>query len=147
MNNHTLTSRPAWLRLFVLSSDQDLENMVRTTQLEQRCQSVLEPQVGIVTVRARISGRGAQFNVGDACVTKAEVLLDNQIKGYATVLGGRARRAKLVAMLDAAMAANIGGHLHALVQQLADKYVQRNAQRQQAAGKTKVDFFTMVRGD
>ena len=147
MNNHTLTSRPAWLRLFALSSDQDLENMVRTTQLEQRCQSVLEPQVGIVTVRARISGRGAQFNVGDACVTKAEVLLDNQIKGYATVLGGRARRAKLVAMLDAAMAANVGGHLHALVQQLADKYVQRNAQRQQAAGKTKVDFFTMVRGD
>ena len=147
MNNHTLTSRPAWLRLFALSSDEDLENMVRTTQLEERCQSVLEPQVGIVTVRARISGRGAQFNVGDACVTKAEVLLDNQIKGYATVLGGRARRAKLVAMLDAAMAANIGGHLHALVQQLADKYVQRNAQRQQAAGQTKVDFFTMVRGD
>ena len=147
MEVNVLETRQAWLRLFALSSDQELENIVRISGLESRCSVIAEPEVGIVTVRSRISGNGAKFNIGDACVTKCEVLLDQQTKGYATVLGGRARRAKLVAILDAAMAAQIGEPLFTMVQQLAEAQVLRVAHRRFKAAETKVDFFTMVRGD
>jgi alpha-D-ribose 1-methylphosphonate 5-triphosphate synthase subunit PhnG len=142
-----LNSRQSWLRLFALASNQDLENMVRSTHIEERCKTLFGPQTGIVTVRARISGKGQKFNVGDACVTKAEVLFDNKVNGYATVMGGQARRALLVAMLDAAMAADIGEPLASLVLQLAQQIEQRGMQRQQSAANTKVNFFTMVRGE
>ncbi len=147
METSEVFSRKAWLRLFALASDQDLERLVRATHIESRCQTLMEPQTGIVTIRARISGNGKQFNAGDACVTRAEVLFDNQTKGYASVLGGQARRAQLVAMLDAAMASNMGEPLTSLVKMLHQDRKHSVSQRQQNSAKTKVDFFTMVRGD
>jgi alpha-D-ribose 1-methylphosphonate 5-triphosphate synthase subunit PhnG len=147
VKNDLINTRKLWLRLFALSSDQDLENTVRTTGIEQRCRTLVKPETGIVTVRARVSGNGEKFNVGDACVTKTVVLFDGTTKGYATVLGGQARRAVLVAMLDAAMAAGGEQPLTSLVQQLALTLEHSTKKRQQQAANTKVDFFTMVRGD
>jgi alpha-D-ribose 1-methylphosphonate 5-triphosphate synthase subunit PhnG len=145
--NEQKIARQSWLRLFALSTDRDLENIVSAVGIEDRCRTISAPETGIVTVRARISGNGEQFNVGDACVTKTEVLFDGKTKGFATVLGGQARRATLVAMLDAAMTAGIEQPLTGLVQQLAQTLEYSRNQRQQLAANTKVDFFTMVRGD
>jgi alpha-D-ribose 1-methylphosphonate 5-triphosphate synthase subunit PhnG len=142
-----LSSRQSWLRLFALATNQDLENMVKATHIEERCKTTFGPQTGIVTVRARISGKGQKFNVGDACVTKAEVLFDHKVKGYATVMGGQARRAQLVAMLDAAMASEIGEPLASFVYQLDHQLEQRKLHRQRSSANTKVNFFTMVRGE
>lgn len=141
------SERAHWLRVLSLANDTDLEEVVAASQIEARCQLVSGPTTGIITLRARIAGKGNKFNVGDVCVTKAEVLFDQFTSGYATVTGGAGRRAQLVAMIDAAMSASVVVELPNYIKQLELKRKAFEHQRQAEASKTKVDFFTMVRGE
>src|SRR5436305_14578982 len=67
-----------------------------------------EPETGLVMVRGRIGGDGAPFNVGEATVTRASVRLANGHAGFSYVLGRDQSKARLGAVLDAALAAGQG---------------------------------------
>ncbi|OBZ93752.1 protein phnG [Pararhizobium polonicum] len=106
------------------------------------------PETGLVMVRGRIGGGGDPFNLGEATVSRATVRLGSGEIGHGQLLGNDRERARLAAVFDALHQR----HEYAqVVEQLIDAVEHRIAaeDRKQAeeTAATRVDFFTMVRGD
>ena len=105
------------------------------------------PEVGLVMVRGRAGGGGAPFNLGEASVSRASVRIVTGQLGHGYCLGRDLAKAEVIAVIDAlfqrtpeAVEAEIVTPLWALAQRSEQQ------QRDEAAA-TRVDFFTMVRGD
>jgi alpha-D-ribose 1-methylphosphonate 5-triphosphate synthase subunit PhnG len=105
--------------------------------------------MGAIMLRGRIGGGGAPFNLGEASVTRATVRLESGELGHSIVLGRDAAKARMIAHLDALR------QLPDWVARIEKCFVEpaleraREQARTQAAETeaTRVDFFTMVRGE
>lgn len=108
-----------------------------------------KPQTGLVTLRGRIGGGGAVFNLGEATVTRASVRLDTGEIGHAYALGRDAEKARLSALIDAAFQnPALNGRLVVTVfEPLARGEAEADRQKAEETAATKVDFFTLVRGE
>ena len=107
------------------------------------------PETGLVTLRGRMGGGGAPFNFGEATVTRATVRLATGEVGHAYALGRDREKARISATIDALwqradMRAAVEDRI---IAPLAAKAVQADAQRRAETAATRVDFFTMVRGE
>jgi alpha-D-ribose 1-methylphosphonate 5-triphosphate synthase subunit PhnG len=100
-------------------------------------------------VRGRAGGTGARFNLGEMTVTRCTVELADGYIGHAYVEGRSGRRAEQAAALDALLQEPTR---RAILEELvvapllAKREGHRSAVRARAAG-TRVEFFTMVRGE
>jgi alpha-D-ribose 1-methylphosphonate 5-triphosphate synthase subunit PhnG len=106
------------------------------------------PQTGLYMLRGRIGGTGPQFNLGEVSVTRCSVQIGERI-GHAWVRGSNGRHAELAACADALMQdAEQHPHLHAQVlEPLRQSLHQRRASASRKAAASKVEFFTVVRGE
>lgn len=107
------------------------------------------PEVGLVMLRGRIGGTGALFNVGEASVSRAAVRLATGQTGFAYVLGRDLRKARLAAVCDAlwqadGTRADIERHVLTPLRTARER---RRATDRARTAATKVDFFTLVRGE
>lgn len=107
------------------------------------------PQTGLIGLRGRIGGGGDAFNFGEATVTRASVKLSSGEVGHAYSLGRDQTKAKLSAIIDALshnpiIAEKIDTKVIAPLRQ---KTEERDALRACQTAATKVDFFTLVRGE
>lgn len=109
------------------------------------------PETGLVMARGRIGGTGAPFNVGEVLVSRATVRLateERRLLGVGHVLGGDTRRAWLAAALDAlAECGDPGGEVAALLERVQRRLDEAAAEIDADTDATRVDFFTLVRGD
>lgn len=106
------------------------------------------PEQGAVMVRGRAGGTGAPFNLGEMTVTRCTLRLDDGTVGHAYVPGRDRAHAEQAALCDALLqGASALEVREAVIEPL--RAAQSRARRQQAARAedTKVDFFTMVRGE
>lgn len=106
------------------------------------------PEVGAVMVRGRAGAKGAPFNLGEMTVTRATVRLPGGAVGHGHVQGRDKAAALTVALIDALCEAGEVETLEAAV--LAPLRKEADTKRQSRAAKaaaTKVEFFTMVRGE
>lgn len=106
-------------------------------------------ETGLVMLRGRIGGDGAPFNVGEATVTRAAVQMPSGEVGFSYVLGRDREKARLAALVDAlwqneATRAAIESNVVAPVRARLER--ERAESRAQTAA-TRVDFFTLVRGE
>jgi alpha-D-ribose 1-methylphosphonate 5-triphosphate synthase subunit PhnG len=106
------------------------------------------PQIGAVMVRGRSGGTGQPFNLGEMTVTRCALRLACGTVGHAHVQGRSKDHATRAAMLDALMQGNQAENLRATVLNplLAEEAARRHARATKAAA-TKVEFFTLVRGE
>ena len=152
----SIAARRAWMAVFARTPCAELEAALDSA-LDGAALPAFEwlraPQIGLAMVRGRIGGTGDVFNVGEATVTRATLRLAADgvapTVGVACHLGRDKRRAELAALADALLQQpQRHPRLHArLVEPLAARLAnQREAKRQQVAS-TRVEFFTMVRGD
>ena len=106
-------------------------------------------ETGLVMLRGRAGGDGAPFNLGEATVTRAIVELPTGERGYGHVLGRDSFHARAVAILDAlwqrAGRESRCRARRAPAYRRAARPRKRKADAETAA--TKVDFFTLVRGE
>lgn len=107
------------------------------------------PESGLVTLRGRIGGTGEPFNVGEATVTRASVALEDGSVGHAMTLGREPAKAELSAVIDAlcndaGTAARIDS---ALIGPIRRELGEADERRRRQIAATRVDFFTMVRGE
>lgn len=119
-------------------------------ELDPICNLLRGPEVGLISTRGRIGGGGDVFNFGEATVTRASVeLTGSGLVGHAVVLGRAPQKAKLAAVIDAlAQDDDYSAKLHdRLIQPLMDEQRQKDEKRDAQTAATKVDFFTLVRGD
>lgn len=106
------------------------------------------PETGTVMVRGRAGGTGAPFNLGEMTVTRCALSLSDGPVGHAYVQGRRKACAEAAALVDALMQTDAADTLrHAVLDPLAQDEAARRASRAGKAAATKVDFFTMVRGE
>lgn len=112
-------------------------------------QPVRGPETGLVMVRGRIGGGGAPFNLGEVTVTRATVRLASGSVGHAQALGTDREKARLSAIFDALWqeAATQGFVEEKLLSPIARRIADDINRKAEETAATRVDFFTMVRGD
>ena len=150
---HGQEARAERLRLLSLSEESALEAFLDSLDEKGLLPSwtlTRGPECGLVMVRGRVGGQGQAFNMGEALVTRCCVSLgQGHIAGCGYVLGERPRHAEMMAVLDAAwqdeaLAPTLERDLlPALASALSQRYERDRAK----SATTKVDFFTMVRGE
>ena len=107
------------------------------------------PEAGSVMVRGRAGGTGAPFCLGEMTVTRCSVALDDGRVGHAYVQGRSAPHAERAAVFDALLQDPLrqASLEMTVIQPLAER---REAARRKMAARvagTRVEFFTMVRGE
>jgi alpha-D-ribose 1-methylphosphonate 5-triphosphate synthase subunit PhnG len=106
------------------------------------------PEIGSVMIEGRAGGAGRRFNLGEATVTRCVVRIDGGVMGHAYALGRDKQKATLAALLDAVLQVEPeGGPAHAGIARLAAEQASRRATASRKAAATKVEFFTLVRGE
>lgn len=106
------------------------------------------PEIGSVMVRGRTGGTGAAFNLGEMTVTRCTLRLASGAVGHGHVQGRDKADAEAAAMVDAMMQTGAAERLRsALIVPLRNEDAQRKRERAEKAAATKVEFFTMVRGE
>jgi len=110
---------------------------------------IRKPESGLVMTRGRIGGDGAPFNIGEATVARCAVELTTGEIGFGYVLGRDHGKARLIAICDALIQRD---EFCAIVERVVlapirTRLAAGRAIKQEQAAATKVEFFTLVRGE
>lgn len=141
--------RQQWLSAFAHAGRDEIAQAIESVGTLPVYRILRAPESGMVMLRGRAGGSGQRFNLGEATVTRCSIEIEGGAVGHGYVLGRDRQKAERVALLDA------------LLQdpQLQERYwtelveplmQARRKERLAKDGKTaatKVEFFTMVRGD
>ena len=138
-------ARKAWMGLLARSSPARLGELL--TDLPEH--TVLRgPEVGAVMVRGRVGGTGVPFNLGEMTVTRWSVRLSDGAVGHAHVQGRDKAHARRAAVLDALLQTPAAaGYEAQVLMPLRQEETAARALRAAKAAATKVEFFTLVRGE
>lgn len=135
-----LVARAAPERLAALLGDEPAHVLLRA------------PEIGAVMVRGRAGGTGDAFNLGEMTATRCTLRLEGGTEGgavgHAMVQGRNKDHARRAALVDALMQTGAAETTRAriLAPLAAEEAAAREARAARAAA-TKVEFFTMVRGE
>lgn len=112
-------------------------------------QAVRGPETGLVMVRGRIGGGGSPFNLGEVTVTRATIRLASGTVGHGQSLGTDRKKARLAAIFDALWQEEASRAFveEKLLQPIARHIAAAAQQKADETAATRVDFFTMVRGE
>lgn len=106
------------------------------------------PETGTVMVEGRAGGAGSRFNLGEATVTRCVVRLESGTMGFSYALGRDREKARLAAIAEAILQEEPAeGPLHAGLAALAARQAAVRDLASRKAAATKVEFFTLVRGE
>ena len=131
------------------ATESELADIVARFDAAADAIDVRKPETGMIMIRGRMGGDGAAFNAGEATVTRAVVRLGCGIVGFSYLLGRSTRRARLAAIVDA-LGQN-SAHAATLREEFVRPVMRRQtkecAERRAETAATRVNFFTMVRGE
>ena len=112
-------------------------------------ENLREPENGLVMVRGRVGGDGAPFNLGEATVSRAAVRLATGEVGFGYALGRDRQKARMIALCDALLQSSEFAdtvETKVLAPLRAAMVSERNRRTSETAA-TRVDFYTLVRGE
>jgi alpha-D-ribose 1-methylphosphonate 5-triphosphate synthase subunit PhnG len=144
-----IAARRRWMGVLARAPRRDLEAAWEALSERPSYTLMRAPEVGLVMVRARAGGVGNPFNLGEMTVTRCALKLADGTVGFGYVQGRDRRKAELAAAFDALLQRpQAGAQLEdGVIAPLEEAQAERRAARSRKAASTKVDFFTMVRGD
>lgn len=136
------------MRLLALSPTKMLEEGLQGLSSMPEYKLIKQPEVGLAMIQAKTCGNGAPFNFGEIPLTRCAISL-NGIIGYGYVSGRKKRHAVMMAICDALLQLP---EYHTALSKSLLKPIEKELERKKRmkAGEinaTKVDFFTMVRGE
>ncbi|USH04311.1 phosphonate C-P lyase system protein PhnG [Grimontia kaedaensis] len=148
MEQEQQTPRQRWMSVLARTDTNALITHWEKLALDPQYQLVRAPELGLAQVRARMGGTGNAFNMGDVTITRAVVRLGSGELGYSYVTGRNKPHAELAAVVDALMQTPAHDVLQqALISPLAAEKAEQEQLRAREVATSKVDFFTMVRGE
>ncbi len=141
--------RAAWMRVLALADPLTLDTAFKALGELPSRQWLRAPQTGMTMVRARTGGTGEQFNLGEMTITRCAVTLPENTVGMAYVQGRTAQHAEQAAILDALlqMPAWHDRVQAEVISPLARQHAQRATHQAAVAAQTRVEFFTLIRGE
>lgn len=142
-------ARREWMGLLARAGRETLERVWKDLEDKPGYTLLRAPETGMVMVRARAGGEGQQFNLGEMTVTRCVVRTHTGGLGYAYVAGRDDRHAELAALFDALLQDEEKARslTPRLLDPVRDALEGRRRETAQKAAATRVDFFTLVRGD
>lgn len=116
---------------------------------QPEAQALRGPESGMIMLRGRMGGGGSPFNLGETTVSRATVQLDSGEVGFSCIHGRDLEKARLVALFDGLWQRKDDRDTVEvqLLAPLAANYDAEDRQTREEAAATKVNFFTMVRGE
>lgn len=146
--NPDKAARKHWMEVLAQAPSADLKAAFDALKGAPDYAVLRAPEFGSVMVRGRMGGNGGAFNLGEMTVTRCSLRLADGAIGHAYVAGRDAEKARIAALCDGMMQGpaaqrvcdNVIAPMEALIKQ-------SRAQHAAKAAATKVDFFTLVRGD
>lgn len=140
--------RRHWLGLLAKSAAEDLAALLDGLGKMPAYDWLRRPEIGGVMVRGRSGGTGAPFNLGEMTLTRCSIRLDSGQIGHGHVPGRNSAHALRAALVDALMQTDRADQMRAeVLEPLAREARRRAGLRAARAAETKVDFFTMARGE
>ena len=148
MTHFTTEDRQRWIGLLARAAPASLNSFFQTIGVMPEFSDLRAPEPGMVMVRARTGGAGGPFNLGEMTVTRCSVLALGRT-GHALVQGLRPEHARFAALADALLQDEGWFKIvyPGLIEPLKHAEEQRALSRARDANATKVEFFTMVRGE
>ena len=144
----TLAQRKAAMAVLAHATAAEIAGQLAAISLPAH-ENLREAENGLVMLRGRIGGDGAAFNLGEATVSRAAVRLASGEVGFGYTLGRDLEKARMIALCDALVqSGEFAGDIErqVIAPLRAAMLAQRSARAAQAAA-TRVDFYTMVRGE
>jgi len=144
-----VNARRRWLSVLAQAPVGEVEAHWRAVANPPAYRMLRWPETGLVMVRGRAGGTGTRFNVGEMTVTRCAVQLEGGAVGLAYVRGRDRRHAELAALFDALLQdpARREALDRAVVTPLAAAQAARRHATAERVAPSRVEFFTMVRGD
>ena len=144
-----ISTRQRWMRVLAHSQPAALSARMNALALAPGYDLLRAPEIGLVQIQARMGGTGARFFAGDATLTRAAIRLHSGTLGYGYVLGRDKAHAERCAVIDALLQEppHFQTLMETLISPLEADRAARLAARQAEVNTSRVDFFTLVRGD
>jgi len=144
-----IATRQRWMRVLAHSQPAALSARMSALSLAPDYDTLRAPEIGLVQIQARMGGTGERFFAGDATLTRAAIRLNSGTLGYSYVLGRDKAHAERCAVIDALLQEHpyFQTLMETLIAPLEADRAARIAARQAEVNTSRVDFFTLVRGD
>lgn len=147
-HNNQQAQRKAAMAVLVHAEAGEIAARLRNFTLPPH-QELRAPENGLVMLRGRVGGDGAPFNLGEATVSRAAVRLASGEVGFGYTLGRDGEKARLIALCDALVQSRDFGGLveRRVIAPLREQLMIKHKRAAAETAATKVDFYTMVRGE
>ena len=148
-SDETTAARRAWMGLLAKADPAALESAWAALEPKPGWRWLRKPETGLVMVRGRAGGSGQPFNLGEMTVTRCVLATEDGTAGHAHVAGRNARHAELAAVFDALLQneARRPALEDSLLAPLRETQAAAARRREREAAATRVEFFTLVRGE
>lgn len=148
MSQTQTTSRQHWMSVLARASLSDIRNAWAALPEQPEYTFLRQPETGLIMIQARTNGNGAPFNMGEMTLTRCSVSINENI-GHAYIAGRSPEHAELAAVFDGLL--QRPEHSSRLMETVINPMEAAIAEQQKTKAKqvasTRVDFFTMVRGE
>lgn len=139
------SARRDWMTVLATADSADLARLLTKLPAHTLLRA---PEIGLVMVQGRTGATGAPFNLGEMTVTRASVQLETGEVGHAMIKGRNKDHALRAALADALLQGPQAEDLaHSLIAPLRALKAAARETRAAKAAATRVEFFTMVRGE
>ncbi|MGC1306248.1 MAG: phosphonate C-P lyase system protein PhnG [Phormidesmis sp.] len=148
-----LTERQNWMAMLAKASVQELEALVSRVEGVPEYRFLRSPETGLTMVRGRAGGVGQVFNLGEMTLTRCVVQIaagqSDAVTGFGYVGGRSHRHAELAALCDGLLQHDDWHEeiWDGVIEPLGAIARNQREQQQQQTAATKVDFFTLLRGE
>lgn len=141
--------RQKWLSVLAHSEPTTLAKLWSQQNLQPDYALLRAPQTGLAQVQGRMGATGNAYNIGDVTLTRTVVKLASNEIGVGYIAGRDKEHCLTVALLDALLQHQ--DHFQPLydsiIKPLTQLAQETMRQHEVATNQSKVDFFTLVRGE
>ena len=148
--DHQQSERQWWMGILARSSLKDLQDLAAVIPSKESYKLIKRPEIGTIMVEARAGGAGRRFNFGEATMTRCVIQLSSGELGFSYALGRDKAKAEQAAVIDALLQMgqpDVKSAITSRLQVIEARLQAEKDLRSRKAAATKVNFFTLVRGD
>jgi alpha-D-ribose 1-methylphosphonate 5-triphosphate synthase subunit PhnG len=144
-----LPMRRAWMRTLAKAPVEMLEEAWNRLAQKPPYRFLRQPETGLVMVRGRADGVGRNFNLGEITLTRCTVKVNEGAAGSAYIMGRNKRHAELAAVFDGLLQdPELRPQLiESVIRPLDASRIEREERSARETAASRVEFFTMVRGE
>ena len=143
------TARQRFMGILARASGDEVAALLARIEPQPSYELVKRPETGTLMLEGRAGGAGQRFNMGEATMTRCVIRLSDGTMGFSYALGRDRKKAEQSAVIDALLqsATSETNSLHVGITAMEQAQAEARDRASRKAAATKVNFFTLVRGD